>query len=229
MTACPEHRSLDKPAHGNEFMGKTFIHAHRKTMDPCLHPKLLDIRGQFLSYNGHPPSADHPMVPKFAFSSTTLHYDISIPNLYSWMEDIHPQEHNPDRDDRPDERLSWRGSNTGMWQAAENSWRDSQRPRAVMSANQMEGEVDVLVSSHKRDEPVGEATKVTRSKINPSVFDVAFAGAPLQCPEDYCNQIDSMFDWRKFQDARGASKYKYVLDVSIRSGPYSVLPLSVCL
>jgi hypothetical protein len=130
------------------------------------------------------------------------------------VEDIHPHEHNPEWDDRPDERLSWRGSNTGMWQTAENKWRESQRPRAVNFASQMEGDVNVLFPPLKRDDPVGEGMKVAKSKVNPGLFDIAFAGSPIQCPEDYCHVIEDMFDWRKFQDARGAAKFKYVLDVS---------------
>ncbi|KXN85628.1 Beta-1,2-xylosyltransferase 1 [Leucoagaricus sp. SymC.cos] len=213
MSACPEHQIPLKRPPGKDYTEKTFIHDHGKTMDPCIHPKLLDIHGQFLSYNGHPPGPDRPMVPKFAFCSTTLHYDIRIPNLLSWVEDIHPHEYNPEWDDRPDERLSWRGSNTGMWQTAENKWKDSQRPRAVSLTNKMEGEVDVLFPSPNRDDPTGEGKKVARSKLNPALFDVAFAGAPLQCPEDYCDEIDQMFDWRRFQDTKGASRFKYVLDV----------------
>lgn len=183
-------------------------------MDPCFHPKLLGIHGQFLSYGDFPPNPDRPMVPRFAFCASTLHYDIRIPSLLSWVEDIHPHEHNPEWDDRSDERLSWRGSNTGMWQTAETKWKESQRPRTVEFANDVEGEINVLLPPLKRDDPVGESISVSRSKINPALFDIAFAGKPLQCPEDYCEEIEYMFDWRKFQDTRGASKFKYVLDVS---------------
>ncbi|KAF5353935.1 hypothetical protein D9756_007153 [Leucocoprinus leucothites] len=213
MTACDEHQDTHTTTTRGDFFGKTFIHDHYKAMNPCMHPKYLDIHGQFLSYDGHPPGPDRPMVPKFAFCSTPLHYDIRIPNTVSWTEDIHPQEHNPEWDDRADERLSWRGRNTGIWHTSQNKWRDTQRPRTVTFTNQMDGEVDVLFPSPNRDDPVGESVKMARSKLNPALFDVAFVGSPLQCPEEYCHEIENMFDWRRYQDTRGAGKFKYVLDV----------------
>jgi hypothetical protein len=154
------------------------------------------------------------MVPRFSFCATPLHYDIRIPSALSWVEEIHPADYNPEWDDRPDERLSWRGRNTGIWQTAETRWKESQRPRTVRFANDMEGEINALFPSAKRDDPVGEGRNVSKSKINPALFDIAFAGEPLQCPEDYCEEIGGMFDWRKFQDMREASVFKYVLDVS---------------
>ncbi|KAF9450823.1 glycosyltransferase family 90 protein [Macrolepiota fuliginosa MF-IS2] len=213
LSACPEHRSHPAAPSKSGFTGRTFIHDHRKTMDPCFHPKILETHSQFLAFGDFPPTPDRPMIPQFSFCSSTLHYDIRIPSLLSWVQDIHPQEHNPEWDRRSDERLSWRGSNTGMWQTAENRWKESQRPRAVKFASDTEGEVKVLFPPTKRDDPVGEGRNVSRSKINPAFFDVAFAGSPLQCPEDYCKEIEYMFDWRKFQDARGAANFKYVLDV----------------
>lgn len=195
-------------------------------MDPCLHPQLLEIHGQFLPYGDFPPIPDRPMVPRFSYCSSTLHYDIRIPSLLSWVEDIHPHEHNREWDDRPDERLSWRGSNTGMWQTAENRWKDSQRPRTVNLANDLEGEVSVLVPPPKRDDPIGKGFNISRSKINPMFFDIEFAGSPLQCPEEYCPEIESMFDWRKYQDARAAGKFKYVLDVGLSHRPRPIVLLS---
>jgi hypothetical protein len=213
LTACPEVDSHRKPSrHG--ITNKTFIHDHLKAMDPCLHPELLEMHGQYLAYGDFPPIPDRFMVPRFAFCATPLHYDIRIPSLLSWVEEIHPVEHNPEWEDRSDERLSWRGRNTGIWQTAETRWRNSQRPRTVHFANDMEGDVKVLFPSTNRDDSVGEGKNVSKSKINPALFDIAFVGDPIQCPEEYCREMGGMFDWRNFQDTRGASVFKYVLDVS---------------
>ncbi|KAJ3575468.1 hypothetical protein NP233_g1085 [Leucocoprinus birnbaumii] len=207
MVACGEQNTS---ATVDEFTGRTFIHDHHKSMDPCLHPKILDIHGQFLSYNGHPPGPDRAMVPKFTYCSTSLHHDIRIPNAGSWVEDL---PHNPEWEDRPDERLAWRGRNTGIWHTPDNKWRDSQRPRAVNFANRMDGAVNVLFPPPNRDDPVGEGVEVSRSKLNPALFDVAFVESPLQCQKDYCHEIERMFEWRRFQDAKEAGNFKYVLDV----------------
>ncbi|XP_006456003.1 hypothetical protein AGABI2DRAFT_77669 [Agaricus bisporus var. bisporus H97] len=212
MTACPESQHERTPS-GKGIMNKTFIHDHRQTMDPCTHPKLLGTHGQFLRYGNLPPPPGKVMVPRFSFCASTLHYDIRMPSLLSWMEEIHPAEFNPEWDNRTDHRLVWRGTNTGMRNTAETKWRETQRPRTVDFANDMEGEVNVLFPPAGRDDPVGEGRNVSKSKINPAVFDIAFAGEPLQCEKDYCGEIAKMYDWRKYQNTRGASVYKYVLDV----------------
>lgn len=192
---------------------KTFIHHHHKTMDPCTHPQLLEIHGEFLSHSE--PTAQSVMIPRFAYAPTTLHHDIRIPTLLSWVDDIVPQSDNPPWEGRLDESLSWRGSNTGMWHAPETRWRNAQRARLVDFSRNLNGTVRVLIPSGSREARVGEGVEIGRQKINPAMMDITFAGAPIGCPPLFCDELLHMFEWRQRQNPEEAGNFKYVIDVSL--------------
>lgn len=194
---------------------ESFIFDHRLTMDPCLHPQLFSIHGQFLAYGSGP--SPNTMVPQFAYCSTTLHHDIRTPSLLSWVEDVVPRSDDPEWDDKRDERLSWRGSNTGMWHAPESPWRQAHRARLVSSVDDLNGAVRVLVPPLTEGARVGEGVNITKSKINPAMMDIAFAGAPLGCVPSVCEELSRIYEWRRRQGPKEAGNFKYVLDVRISS------------
>jgi hypothetical protein len=181
-------------------------------MDPCTHPKLLEIHGEFLIHSN--PVTQNVMTPKFAYASTMLHHDIQIPTLLSWVEDIVPQSDDPPWEGKLDERLSWRGSNTGMWHAPETLWRNAQRARLVDLARNLNGSVKVLIPSGSPEAQVGMGAEIGRQKINPAMMDIAFAGVPVGCPPSFCDELLHVFEWRKRQNAKEAGDFKYVIDVS---------------
>jgi hypothetical protein len=182
-------------------------------MDPCLHPSLLHNHGEFVRIPGG-PGPQRTLVPRFSISSTILHHDIRPANPYGWVEDILPSSDNPPFEERVDERLVWRGSNTGMRHAVETRWRDSQRARLIFNVNDLAGTVDVLRSPQDDSERVGEPIPLRKAHVNPALFDIQFAGKPVSCTPDFCKYLGGVFDWRKVQNISEASHYKYVLDVS---------------
>ncbi|KAG6853997.1 hypothetical protein C0991_011654 [Blastosporella zonata] len=190
---------------------KTFIHDHRKAMDPCLHPRLLDGIGEFLIHEYPGPS--HRMLPRFAYCATLMHHDIQIPTLSAWVDDILPRENDPEFDYKLDERLSWRGSNTGMWHAPTTRWKNSQRSRLVDFAATLNGTVKVLLSASDDDRRIGDGIEIPRSKINPAMMDIAFAGEPVGCHEETCPELHQKYEWRKRQGSKETGKFKYIIDV----------------
>jgi hypothetical protein len=62
--------------------------------------------------------------------------------------------------------------------------------------------------------PVGPALPVLRARLVPVLFDVAFAGNPMNCEPAQCDVLERMFEWRKGHDLKTAARYKYVIDVS---------------
>ncbi|KAL5507089.1 hypothetical protein ACEPAH_6545 [Sanghuangporus vaninii] len=219
LSACEPHT----PAHRRplDFYGpvpidllhkrkKTFIHDHRATMDPCYHPALLFTGGQFLShYEG--PSPHQVLIPQFSSSTTLLHYDLLPIPPSGWGEERHdiPWEH------KYDERLLWRGVNTGMMCTPHTRWRQSQRFRLVDMASSVDGDIKVLPPPKEGEEnnQVGEGVKWPKVRINPAMMDISFAGSPVQCEEPTCEELKSQFDWRKRMDTSESSRYKYVIDV----------------
>lgn len=189
---------------------KTFIYDHLKAMDPCSHPSLLHHHGQFLRHNPG-PIPQQIMIPMFSYCSTSMHHNIVT--AVKWTEDfdIDPKFH-----DRLDERLSWRGTTTGMQKAkfVETRWRNLPRIRLVGWANERNGTAPVLPPTKLPNERVGEARPIAKARLNPAMLDVTFIGKPHSCTQSVCEIIAEEFEFRDWQDEATAANYKYVLDVS---------------
>ncbi|KAG6828633.1 hypothetical protein H0H92_007225 [Tricholoma furcatifolium] len=196
------------PTEEHSEQTKTFIFDHRKAMDPCLHPYLLDSIGDFLSQDHPGPS--HMMLPRFAYCATMMHHDIQIPTLSAWVDDVSDD---LAWDYKLDERLAWRGSNTGMWHAPTTRWREAQRARLVDFANELNGTVKVLMSSATEDIRIGEGIEIPKSKINPAMMEIAFSGEPVGCHEETCPELRQRYEWRKRHGSREAGNFKYIMDV----------------
>lgn len=217
ISACPQSSpahlkplNLDSPP--RQSSKKTFIFDHRLSMDPCLHPSIFYHHGQLLSHNLG-PTPQRTMVPEFSYCSTMLHHDIRIASPLSWVEDIIPRTNDPPWEDKPDERLLWRGSNTGIWHGPKTRWKASHRIHVVELANEVDGMITVLKPPETEDEKVGEGVEMRKARVNPAMMDIAFAGSPSGCAPEICQQLESGFQWRRWQSAREAGNYKYVLDV----------------
>ena len=203
--------TLDNPPIRPET--KTFISNHRQSMDPCNNPHIFYHHGQFLSHN-EGPGPQPVLVPEFSYCSTTLHHNIRIPVPYLWVEDIYPRSIDPEWDDKFDERLLWRGSNTGLYQEKNSRWRDAQRHSLVELANDYRGILDVLPPDRAPNEKLVDMREMVKARINPAVMDIAFTGNPIGCEPDICRILKEDYQWRERQGHREAGNYKYVIDVS---------------
>ncbi|KAG5733417.1 hypothetical protein E4T56_gene4120, partial [Termitomyces sp. T112] len=193
---------------------KTFIHTHKLVMDPCLHPSLLLLHGQFLSHNKG-PVPHRFMPPQFSYSPTMLHHDITPAMPINWLEDL-AEDWNPKWEERRDERLQWRGMNTGIWHAQDTRWKEAQRARAIMWAGigRVGGDGNVTVlKAGTEDQRVGKGETVKWARWAPAMLDVAFAGVPGGCAPGTCEELERVFEWRKPLDMIAAGNYKYVLDI----------------
>ncbi|KAJ3575469.1 hypothetical protein NP233_g1084 [Leucocoprinus birnbaumii] len=217
ISACPPNSlarripiNLDKPPPPSSK--KTFIYDHKKTMDPCINPDLFYHHGQFLSHNNG-PGPQTEMIPEFSYCSTTLHHNIRIPVPYGWVSDVNPRVEDPEFNDKSDERLLWRGSNTGIFHATHTRWQNAHRDFLVRYANEYEGTVDVLMPNVKENERVGAPRKLKKSSINSALFDIAFTKEPINCSERVCPKLLELYPWRPFMGQAQAGEYRYVLDV----------------
>ncbi|KAJ8518174.1 hypothetical protein ONZ45_g4698 [Pleurotus djamor] len=217
ISACPPDSparttkiDLDHPPPPPEK--KTFIYHHRLSMDPCQHPELFYQHGQFLSHN-YGPTPQKTMVPEFSQCSTTLHHNIRIPTPYGWIEDILPRENDPEWQDKTDERLLWRGSNTGIFHAPTTRWKPAHRNRLIEFTRDLNGTANVLLPNRSSDEAVGNAVPYRKARLNPSLMDIAYAGKAHSCREPTCSDLEKMYEWRKMQSIQEAGNYKYVIDI----------------
>lgn len=79
-------------------------------MDPCLHPELTHTMG-FLAAHGKGPGPTRELYPVMAMCKTPLHSDVLGVSTEWWIEDVGNE---PEWEDK-DERLLWRGKNTGIY------------------------------------------------------------------------------------------------------------------
>ena len=184
------------------------------TMDPCVHPHLFYHHGQFLSHNKG-PDPQHIMVPEFSYCTAMLHHNIRIPVPYGWVPDVLPRNDDPEFDEKSDERLLWRGSNTGIFHRSSTRWRTSHRDFLVQYANDVDGTVDVLMPPVRQDEKIGTPRKLKKKSVNSVFFDVAFTKKPIACSKDICPQLEELYPWKPYMSQAQAGDYRYVLDVNI--------------
>jgi hypothetical protein len=195
---------------------KTFIHDHFAAMDPCQHPTLLHQHGQFLSHEtGEGPPV--PQSPVFSYSSSPMHGDMHIATPFNWVEDL-PGD--PVWAERRDDRLLWRGTNTGIWHAPSmRFWRQSHRERLFGLGDRLRGNMDVLVGGY-RDEGF-EVRSDSLKRLNGALLDLEFAGdGPQGCEESACEEMRDLFEYVPNMDWRGAGDYKYVMDVCTSKTPF---------
>ncbi|KAL0958786.1 hypothetical protein HGRIS_014107 [Hohenbuehelia grisea] len=217
LSACPPgspafDRPIDLDHPPPASSQAKFIADHRQTMDPCQHPSLFYIHGEFIAHDLGPPP-ESVMRPRFANCATTVHHDIQIPTLLSWVEDILPRSEDPEWEQKLDDRMTWRGSNTGIWFSNATRWNVTQRVRLVNQANDQSGTVSVLLPPEDESEAVGTGTEMAKGLLNPLMFDIAFAGQPIGCAEETCEQLADLFDWERRQSIAEAGQFKYIFDI----------------
>jgi hypothetical protein len=193
---------------------KTFIHDHYAAMDPCAHPQLLHQHGQFLAHE-YGPGPIVPQPPQFSYSTSMLHSDLRVATPFNWVEDVPGDAR---WEDKNDNRLVWRGSNTGIWHGVDMKfWRQSHRERMVMFADQARGSAQVMVGG-ERDEGFRVKTESVK-RLNGAMLDMEFANEPIACDDVSCEEMRQMFEYAEPMDWRAAGQYKYVMDVSISFSP----------
>lgn len=196
---------------------KTFIYNHRLSMSPCLHPFHLTLNG-FLSQNHYNrqfgPDPTNTLDPTFSICVSPLHSDILTPAPEQFV-DSEGLGNDPNWENKPDERLVWRGSNTGVLARPGNEWNISHRIRLVEMATRRGGETRVLLPPRNRDAAVGQGETLSTSALNAAYMDVSFVGKPIQCRDSACGELQRMFEWRKYQSWGDAWMYKYIMDVSL--------------
>ncbi|KAJ2932199.1 hypothetical protein H1R20_g4882, partial [Candolleomyces eurysporus] len=191
---------------------KTFIYDHVKSMDPCQHTNHFLIHGQLLGLRTGPTPQAY-MVPEFSHCSTTMHHNIRMPTPYGFVEEVLPRSDDPPFDEKVDDRLLWRGRNTGIFHGRDTLWQNAHRDYFVRLANEIEGTVDILSANVSQAERVGSPRRFRKSRINPATMDVAFAQEPIMCAPEVCDILESMYQFMPFQSGKESGKYKYVIDV----------------
>ncbi|WRT69345.1 uncharacterized protein IL334_006329 [Kwoniella shivajii] len=216
--ACPISSPLFNSARYNKanhkdglsaIDGKSFVADIREYMNICNHPELMEQHGLLIGKN---PQMQSPS-PVISLSKTALHADILGIPTEQWVEGGPV----PAWQDRKQDKVLWRGSNTAMHYDETVSWRGSQRVRLINMTNHIGAGELVTLSPDQGKKTLRESAKSnTWPAANAEQMDVKFTGKPLQCDKNdgTCERIA-----RDYAFAHGrmgheeALAYKYVIDV----------------
>lgn len=158
----------------------TFIADHYRSMDICEHPEIVPLHGTLAEIN---PQGG-PLTPMFVLAKTRLHGDIlgvPIEQVVGGMRNIPWEE-------KAEERLLWRGRNTGITYSKNTPWRVTQRPRLVELANAEHGELEMLgPPTGMEGRTVAEdRRRIPRAVANRHYFDIAFVEEPIRTSMRCC-------------------------------------------
>ncbi|KAG8879659.1 Glycosyltransferase Family 90 domain containing protein [Tulasnella sp. 332] len=192
-----------------EHQPKSFIYDHKLAMDPCLHASHAYLNGM-LEGHGIGPQTSGTLFPSFSICTSPLHADILTVANENWTEDLGED---PDWDEKTEERLVWRGSNTGVLFDENNRWELSQRVRLTEVTNRREGDMQVIHSPARVDQAPGPATFVNLEAANKALMDTGFVGRPIQCPEAMCEILKDELVFKPGQNQRQMNEHKYVMDI----------------
>ncbi|KZO90801.1 glycosyltransferase family 90 protein [Calocera viscosa TUFC12733] len=197
---------------------KTFVHSHQAAMDACAHPSLVHTSGLLLG-QGRGPQLPELSALIFGSAKTSLHADVLIVPSEGWVEDVHDD---VEWEAKQDERLVWRGSNTGLLHTPENRWEASQRIRFVemtgVHDNLLQYPVPVadraqVLLPQTEDTPVGAPQPRPQSWMNELLTDAAFVRGPVQCVARECDKLWEQFEFRSTMPLAAQYGYKYAFDL----------------
>lgn len=154
QTACPAASNIGRfdittPKEAGAGSAKTFIADHAAAMDLCANPGQIPIHGFTAGKSPHHST----LKPLFCLSKTNLHADILGVPTEQWTGNVRvvPWEQ------KTENRLLWRGSNTGSLFNKQTPWRDSHRIRLVRMSLEDEGKTQMLPLARKAN---GKASSV---------------------------------------------------------------------
>ncbi|KAF9527066.1 glycosyl transferase family 90-domain-containing protein [Crepidotus variabilis] len=207
-------------------ISKTFIYDHELSMDPCYNPSIFYNHGQYVAHDLG-PRPQPKLAMQFSWCTTPLFHDVQPPTFIAWIDDVKPRENDPPWEDKTDERLFWRGSNTGMNHNDGTRWIYAQRIHLVRMTSELNGTEKVIMPPFTTGQPnastdmnwdkmqVGESVEIKKAFLNPSMMDISFSGKPLACDPKYCAYLETLFEWRNkvAPNGKNVGNHKYFVDI----------------
>lgn len=121
--------------------------------------------------------------------------------------------HDPTWEEKPFDRLVWRGQTSGPLFDKGTAWRSSHRARLHILSHQEDGSRTIALTD---EEEIVKAVEVPNYQLNPLFLDTGFVGPPVQCIKEdgTCDEMKEVFNgFDPRISFERASLFKYVLDV----------------
>jgi hypothetical protein len=177
-TACPASARIREGPNIDPTTSHSFISSHRDAQNICDHPDLIPIHGLLAGKDPH----HGPLIPLFCLSKTNLHADILGVPTEQWSGNV-PY---VSWEDKVDDRLLWRGSNTGGVFSASTPWRSSHRIRLIELGMDLQGAKEMLPLPKNANgrgslAPLAEGMwEMDKERGNTKYTDMHFTGSPLR-------------------------------------------------
>lgn len=142
-------------------------------MDICAHPQSIALHGALSGKNPHVTD----LTPIFSLSKTTMHSDILGVPVEQYADSL---PHVP-WDQRREEAILWRGSNTGAHYEEGTPWAASHRIRLIELGMRKKGEITLLSPSKDKIGKIKDTwIKEKFSDVNKWFTDMKFTGEPIR-------------------------------------------------
>ncbi|KAF3308029.1 F-actin-capping protein subunit beta [Orbilia oligospora] len=161
-----------------------FLESITTSLDLCRNPAYQDQYGMFTS----PCTfiATKSLVPIFSAARVSTMHDVLIPGHDYHVESFLSKNDVDFRNfSSKENKLYWRGSNTGTYASSQMKWETNHRVRFMLKA---------------------------RNLTNADLFDVGMT-AYIQCDWDVCQAMEQAFGRPPRADKNGSFRYKFVMDL----------------
>jgi hypothetical protein len=103
--------------------------------------------------------------------------------------------HDPTWEERPFDRLVWRGQTSGPQWDRWSAWITSHRSRLHLLSHQEDSSREFALAipdeSHRE---VVKTTSAPNYRLNPSFLDTGMVGPAVQCVEETCDEMKKLYD-----------------------------------
>jgi hypothetical protein len=222
-TICPTDSAARAEGFDYGFADKSFTGHEMPELPAGAAGTVVD------SFLGYMDVCNSPQYRHFHSSSSYVfpwHPGPTMPlftaGVHSHFADIHciiteqfglESRHDPTWEEKPFDRLVWRGQTSGPLFDEGTAWRSSHRARLHILSHQEDGSRKIAVSD---ENDVIKEVEIPNYQLNPLFLDTGFVGPPVQCVEEdgTCDEMKKVFNgFDPRISFERASLFKYVLDV----------------
>lgn len=177
-------------------------------MNLCKNPEWQWKHG-FTAWQGARPVTLHPV---FSFARSSTHVDILAVPLEQYNVEHTVQDW--DWEDKPFDKLVWRGGTTGIWFDQNSHWRSSQRSRLhfLGQDSTAEGAQPRTMRYWTAQGQLAEES-IDYDQVRERYLDLGYAGSLHQCSQGdgSCDAIPAHIDFKPGMNWEEQNQYKYML------------------
>ena len=221
-TICPPSSASRKAGFDNGYPSRDWTGTEMPTTPSGSIGTLVDSFYQHMDICENPQYRHYHSASSYVFP---WHPTVTMPLFTAGVQgnfgDIHciiteqfgmESRSDPTWDERPFDRLVWRGQTSGPFFDKYSAWKSSHRARLHILSHQEKGSRNITITDKK---DVMRTVEVPNVQLNPLFLDTGFVGPAVQCSKEdgTCDEMTKVFNgYEPRLSFERASLYKYVGD-----------------